>query len=140
MPGQILTVEDTALNDSDKTLALEATKDRINRVLAIWVSLTSSATAGNRAMAVQFLSGSDILYEGVAGAVQAASLTYLYGFGLGNGLSGSVVENRLNVSLPDLWLPKGATVRVFDSAAVDAAADDMSVRISYETARMSQPL
>ncbi len=120
-------VTDEGLNDSDKTFTVTAlTAWLLN---AIRVNLASTATVGNRQVQIYITDASDVIhYVNKAGAVQAASATYDYYFAPGNPRETSVVSNTLLVPLPDnLWVPAGWKVRVLDSAAIDAAADDMKV-------------
>jgi predicted Zn-dependent protease len=42
------------------------------------------------------------------------------------------VANELQVPLPiDLYIPPGGTIRIYDSAAIAAGADDMTVAFQY---------
>jgi hypothetical protein len=68
-----------------------------------------------------------------AGAVQAASLARNYMFMQGVARETSFVDSVIQVSIPvDCWLPPGATVRFWDSAAIDAAADDLTVGFTVQ--------
>lgn len=119
----------TDANDSDKTITVPASTEWL--VNSIYVALTSTATVGNRQLVVLYTDGSDnVLAEVRAGVVQAASLTYLYTFGLGMmDLTAARDTTYVACPLPAVVLPAGYKVRVYDSKAVDAAADDMTVRI-----------
>jgi len=75
--------------------------------------------------------GSDnIVAKFVAGAVQAASLTREYVFApqlpQETGFTGGVMLRALS---GDMVLPSGYKVRVYDSAAIGAAADDLTARL-----------
>lgn len=101
---------------------------KLNFVQAI---LTSSAVVGTRQLAVQVkdAAGNAVL-DLVAGVTQAASLTQRYGFFQGVPRETALVAGSLQASLPeDLYLPPGYTLRVYDSAAVDAAGDTLTVSI-----------
>lgn len=118
---------DETLNDSDKTFTIGAGVAWL--LNALRVNLAATATVGNRQIQVYITNASDVIhYVNKVGAVQAASATYDYYFAPGNPRETSVVANTLLTPLPDnLWVPAGWKVRVLDSAAVDAAADDMKV-------------
>ena len=122
-----LTADITA-NDSDKTITVTAL--RIWQPLTIQVSLISTAVVGNRQMTVLFTDAADnVIARAHAGLVQAASLTYSYTFGLNLSTDFALIGTQANVSLPLCVLPAGYKIRVYDSAAIDAAADDMTVRL-----------
>lgn len=130
-PGsQIQTVvNDTTVDDSDKSFVPSSRW----RIQSIFVSLVTTATVGNRQLVVRIKEGSDIIYQSAVGAVQAASLTVNYNFAEGNTREATAVADALDVPLPaDFHLSPGQTIQVLDSAAIDAAADDMTVRILAE--------
>lgn len=126
-----LQAEETA-NDSDKTFTVPASTEWI--VKWLWVELTSSVTAGNRQLCVQILDdAADVIAEIRAGAVQAASLTRYYTF------SPHVTEltsfrdtDYLSTIMPEWRLPTGYGLRIYDKAAIDAAADDMVVQMMVD--------
>ena len=121
---------DTTANDSDKTFTV--TTGEIWQVQTIYVDYTSTATAGNRQLVVQFRDDSDnIVGEARAGATQAESLQYFYTFSLTGADMTSVRDtDQLSVGLPLMTLQSGYDIRIFDNNAVAAAADDMTVRVS----------
>jgi len=123
---------DTALNDSDKTFTVPAGKAWGLR--SVYAKLISTATVGNRQVDVLVTDGSDnIVVKFVAGAVQAASLTREYVFAplhpQETAFTGGVMLRALS---GEMVLPAGYKVRVYDSAAIDAAADDLTVRLLVE--------
>lgn len=132
--GVPVVTEDAALNDSDKDIAVPASK--VWRLSAVFVSLTSTATVGNRHVVVEIRDASNnIVSEISAGANQAASLTRRYSFGVGlpaDTSFGGPSTDAIRAPLPEMWLEAGWDVRVYDKAAVDAAADDMTVRVVAE--------
>ena len=124
-----LQAEETA-NDSDKTLTVPA--NTIWQVLWIWVELVSTATVGTRQMTVQILdAAADVVMTLKAGATQAASLTRNYCFApaLADLTAFRDTSFLMTPLPPTVILPAGYGVRVYDSAAVDAAADDMVVQM-----------
>jgi len=119
-------------NDSDKSFTVTASS--LWRVKMIWVELTTTATVGNRVMSVEIQdSAADVIFRIDAGAVQAASLTRHYAFAPWNSdltaFRGASSNLLMTPIPPDLVLPASYIVRVYDSAAVDAAADDMVVQM-----------
>jgi hypothetical protein len=123
--------DDTA-NDSDKSWVVPS--KRTWKINWLHVILVTTATAGNRQVTVEIQDAdSNVLMHLVAGTVQAASLTRHYGYLQGIYRETSFVGDELQVPIPqDLYLAPGYTLRVYDSAAVDAAADDMTVSFQAE--------
>lgn len=124
---------DVTANDSDKTLTVPAGKSW--RVMSVYVRLVTTATVGNRQIEVKATDGSDAeLLTVRAGAVQAASATRFYNFATGvPDLTAFRDTDALSNPLPrDLILPAGFKLRVRDKAGIDAAADDMDVRVLVE--------
>lgn len=125
---------DVTNDDSDKTFTVPASTEWI--IKAIRITFTSTATAGNRQLVVQYRDDSDnVLFEVRVGAVQAASLTRYYQLadGMPN-MTAFIDTDYLSTPLPQgITLPAGYDVRVYDKAAVAAAADDMHVRMIIES-------
>lgn len=120
---------DEAADDSDKSFVVPADTERL--IYGVRVSLATTATAGNRQIVIEVQDDAGkVVSRVLAGAVQAASLTREYNFGLGAADWSAFVGDYLSNALPVLKLSAGWTLRVFDSGAVDAAADDMSVFVS----------
>jgi len=126
---RISTLAFTTADDSDNTFVVPANTEY--EILSIYITLASTATVGNRQMAVQALDASDnIIASLVAAVTQAASLTYRYMFGVGLADAVAVRDSTyVTVGLPLLFLAAGQKLRVFDKAVVAAAADDMVVRV-----------
>lgn len=120
---------DTALNDSDKSFTVPA--NRVWIVQWIWVELISTSDAGNRQITIQFQDNtSDVICEVRAGAVQAASVTRNYMFAPHlSDLTSFRDTTFLMTPLPNIILPQNYIVRVYDSTAVAATADDMVVHM-----------
>lgn len=130
-PGEIKTLIDEALDDSDKEFTVPAGK--IWEILSVYVKLISTATVGNRRIVILLRDAANKVLSGcAAGATQAASLTYEYFFGATLPAQAAVVNNMLLAPLPfGLQLTAGKKVRVYDVAAIAAAADDMTVNMVY---------
>ena len=120
---------DTAADDSDKIITVDS--DERWHVFAIYVSLVSTATVGNRQLQVDFRDDSNNVFCSIlAGATQAASLTYNYSLAPGLPHLTAVIGTNLMTPMPATMLLKpGWDIRIYDNAAVDAAADDMTVRL-----------
>jgi hypothetical protein len=121
-------VADVTAADSDKTFTVTALK--VWLVEAIHVLLTSTATVGNRQMTVDITDdGGNVLARVRAGATQAASLAYSYTFGIGLDKDVAPIALHLTAPLPQMSLLAGWKIRVYDSAAIAAAADGMTVEM-----------
>jgi hypothetical protein len=121
---------DNLADDSDKTFVVPTS--RAWHVLWIFVQLVSNGSVGNRNMRVMITDEADALqYQIDAGAVQAATLTERYSFFPGAPRGAAFTNNQIEIPIPPgLYLKPGWKVRVLDSAAVAAAADDMNVSIA----------
>ena len=123
----VLQAEETA-NDSDKTFTVPASTEW--EILSIWIELVTTADVGNRQITVEMQDlSADVIGSFLAGKVQAASLTRNYMFAPGLQLMTDFVGTYLSFPLPPMFLPAGFKVRVYDSAAIQAAADDMVVQM-----------
>lgn len=126
---------DEALNDSDKSFVVPASTEW--RIKSIWVELISTAVAGNREIVIEIQDGAaDVVARIKAGIVQAASLTRYYLFAAHVtelvAFRGTAIADTLSTIMPEWVLPATYVVRVYDIAAVDAAADDMVVQMLVE--------
>lgn len=140
-PNQIphaLLLSELATDSSAKTLVydtdvkpLVASKPML--ILAVYFEIVTTATAGNRAFAVDLTdTAGTILYRAPASAVTAASLTRKYAFGQGLTV-GAITLNALvsnQEQLPaGLMLFSGLKLKVWDTAAIAAGADDMTLHV-----------
>ena len=123
---------DVVINQSDKTFTVPAGKQWW--IKSIYAILISTATVGNRQLDVLFTDGFDNpVGKAAAGAVQAATLTRAICYAPGNPQETSFTTGLMYRALSfNLVLPAGYKVRVYDSAAIDAAADDMTVQMLVE--------
>jgi hypothetical protein len=123
-------VPDVTANDSDKTLTVPVMT--LWQVLWIRVELTTTATAGDRQLAIQILdTGPDVIAEFRPRVTQAASLAYVYQFAPGMAQDTAVYDTDLVTTPlpPTLILDPEFSLRIYDNNAVDAAADDMVVQL-----------
>ena len=119
-------------DDSDIKLTVPASTRW--RIQSIWVELVTTAAEGNRQIVVEIQDASDdVVAQFRAGIVQAASLTryYLFSPQVGD-LAAFRDTDYLSTPIPPLVLPAGYDVRVYDNAAIAAAADDMVVQMMIE--------
>lgn len=122
---------DILTNDSSKTLVVP--KGQSWCIHSIFVVLATTATVGARNMRLSILDDDDnVLYSVDALATQAASLTYKYAFLPGAANEDHAAKLWFQAGLPqDCVLPTGYQIKIEDSAAIDAAADDMTVKAMY---------
>ena len=121
---------DETADDSDKTFTVPASTEW--QVLWIWVELVTTVAVGDRQMVVQIQdTAADVIGEIRAGAVQAASLTrnYMFAPAVADLLGFRDTTFLMTPIPPTLILQAGDIVRVYDNAAVAAAADDMVVQM-----------
>lgn len=135
--GEPFLVANEDLNDSDKSFTVPLTY--VYEVQWIYVELTTTATVGNRQLLVEIQDPSgDVIMQVMAAAVQAASLAHEYTFGYGLTQYDGADATKHCIPLPRLILGPRHFVRVYDAAAVDAAADDMVVQM-FVTRRYTTP-
>lgn len=125
-------LENTA-NDSDKTFTVPT--DMSWEIICVEVELTTTGTAGNRDMELDIRDDSSVSrFRFRSPVVQAAGTTYRYHFypmELVRETAVSTTANEVWVRIPkNLILHPGWELRIRDAAAIDAAADDMTV--SYQ--------
>ncbi len=123
---------DATANDSDKSFTVPG--NEMWRLNFATVILATTAAAGNRVLTLTVTDPSgNVIATSVAGAVQAASGTVTYEFCDGLARETSVVNASLRCGIPaELWLEPGAVLRIYDSAAIAADADDMTVSFQYK--------
>jgi len=122
--GQLRLISDVAANDSDKTLTVPA--GVFWEVMWAYASLATTATVGNRLLTLEAGDGTSVVGVAKPYQVQTASGTEYYNWGMYGAASESPATFHF-IPLPAFFLPTGYTMRFYDSAAVDAAADDLTV-------------
>src|SRR3990167_2729681 len=126
--GHIKYVTDSAANDSDKTITVPAGK--IWYVLNMYGSRVATATAGNRLMALIVSDGNATeIYRNAAAAVQIENATEYYAWLPQIGTPAETVATFHHLPLPFTYLPAGSTLRIYDNAAIAAAADDLTINM-----------
>jgi hypothetical protein len=118
---------DAAANDSSKDFVVPSGKTW--RFDWAHIILVSTATVGNRQIKVSVYDDSNVLRMDLhAVTTQAASLTRHYVYLPGVYRETSFINDEIQVAVPqNIILLPGWYIRVADSTAVDAAADDMTV-------------
>ena len=131
---------DEAADDSDKSFTVDA--DEYWKIQSIWVELVTTAAAGNRELVIEIQDdAADVVARVKAGIVQAASVTRYYLFAPNvtelAAFRGTTLADTLSTIIPNWTLLSGWTVRVYDIAAIAAAADDMVVQMMIEKKTIS---
>jgi hypothetical protein len=131
LPGTITADKDILANDSDKTITVPTGKQWL--VICIQVYYAATSTVGNRMLRPIFGIGGETLMLIVNPPADiAAGEEWRVNWQAG-GSAGTfeVTEKTWTMPLPvGLWLDAADTIQVTDSAAIDAAADDMQVYIT----------
>lgn len=123
---------DVTANNSTKTITVP--RYGLWAITSIFVKLVTTATTGNRQLKLSILTSDDVvIFSTEALNTQAASLTYHYNFVPGVGNEDHQAKLWLQNGLPpNLKLPAGYKIKIEDTAAIAAAADDMDVHVLYE--------
>lgn len=119
-------IYDDAADDSDKIFLVPV---GINRHIHYGsVTLVTTADVGNRQMVIEIDDGTNVVFRSLAGAVQAASLTREYHFAANPVREAAFVGTQIMVPIPPklILLPEW-NMRLYDTAAIAATADDMTV-------------
>lgn len=133
-------VNDQTLNDSDKTFTVPANKQW--KIRSIDSMLTATATVGNRLLGAYITTSADVIISAARCASCAATQTARTRIVPGQTFSTTALQQLgavggTNVSCTDgmansVVLVAGMKIRVYDTAAIDAAADDLQVVLHYE--------
>lgn len=130
-------------NDSDKTLTVPAGYKWIP--YCIWIDFTATATVGARSIYCRITDGTNVIWQGSqrlmsVSASQTGGSHIVFG-PLGEYFSssfpdrdgaGSAYDVKSTQEYPAMELLAGYEIHIWDSAAVDAAADDMNITIFYK--------
>jgi len=122
---------DATANDSDKTV-YTVPAGKVAYLNSCWVLFVTSATVGNRKLYFEISDGASVVFVATHYISLTAGLTTRHVFTPYAVNSTSVGANATAYcGTGELILPAGYTVRLYDAAAVDAAADDMTVALHY---------
>lgn len=128
--GLVKWVRDATTNDSNKDFTCPASK--LWQIKMVWFQIDCTATVGNRVPTIAIApNGTNFFNVLVGGALTAGNTgVYMSSF---TGYTADDASNSYTLSqnAPEVILTPGAILRVWDSAAVDAAADDMTVVLHY---------
>ena len=130
----VLHLSDTAANDSDKTITVKTGSSYL--VNSIRVEYTATATVGNRTLAILITDASDDVVLGFAVANNTITASQAMVFNFYESAATSAPADGAaegTQALPyRLRLPSGYKIRIYDSAAIAAAADDMVIHLLVE--------
>jgi hypothetical protein len=127
---EIITLSDVTLNNSIKTFTVAAGYQY--QILWVYASFATTATVGTRQMVFSIHDGLGTQTFSVrAGVTQIASLTYAYSFAPSLADLTAVRDSTFVMTPipPTLILNPGQIIRIGDSKAIAAGADDLSVFI-----------
>lgn len=147
--GRITWALDATANDSDKSFTVPT--GHVYHLMRVQADIAASANAGNRVFEVVITDGVNTIYRSNVTASIAANqkgtLIAMVGWGDAPAavstqlqLDGSVPNTTMMCSLMnEMYLPAGYVIRVYDRAAIDAAADDLTVLLYYIDHTVSTP-
>lgn len=125
--GTVKWLRDAALNDSDKSFTVPAGK--VWSLRWLFATLATTATVGNRFIWVIITNGANDVWIHKQATSHPASTTYNYNFAPQYSTQTGTTERT--APLMDALLPAGYVIRIYDSGAIDAAADDLTVVLHY---------
>lgn len=123
---------DATANDSDKTFTVPA--GTLWWIHGILIDYSATSTVGNRSAVAHFRDTADNL---ILAARYSSNITAgqnrIISFHTGGANATGNISKHVLAGIPNrLILPAGYDVRVHDAAAIDAAADDMTVALLYD--------
>ena len=124
-PDGMQIVSDLTLNDSDKTLTVDA--GELWEIISLFVDFTATATVGNRQLMIDVRDDNNVVvgrYPSVVNITASLQRFVTWAAGIGGTISG--LGGNQVASIPvHLWLPAAWDLRIYDRTEVDAAADDL---------------
>jgi len=134
---RISTLSLVAADNSDENLIVPANTEY--QILSVYISYTSSSTAGNRQLVLQALDADGNVIMAIrAGLVQAATLTRIYQFAPGLVQDAAFRDtDYASVAMMPIMLTAGQKLHIYDKAAIDATHDDMIVRVQVASRSIS---
>lgn len=122
---------DTSLKDSDKKFTCGGAE--YWHVQGLFVTLTTTASAGNRVLVVEIQDTADAVISQIrAVPVQVASKAYYYHISPGALPADSAVRDTdyIAMNMPANWyLRPGYDIRIYDESATAADSDQMDVKM-----------
>lgn len=133
-------VRDATSNDSDKSWTVPTGKAWVLKVL--FADIVATATVGNRVLRVDFTDGTNRIFGGPPTAsIPASNRGYMllkagyYGAAFNTADRPGPTQSTINIAItdgiPEMVLTAGCVIRVWDTAAIDAAGDDLAVVLHY---------
>lgn len=125
--------QDVLTNDVDKTFTVPAGKCWKLLALQAKLDTNNSVVVGNRQLRVEIRDGTNVIWFKNFGAVQVLDTTRYYysAADLPDDVdfdgSGNIRMWKISLTIPPGW-----TVRLYESAAIDAAVDDLEYRLLVE--------
>jgi hypothetical protein len=114
-------LEELTVDDSDKSFVVPP--KRAYEVISGTGRITTTATVGNRTNRLELLDPAGNLILGVSGSASVAASQTDAAFG---DISAAAASD---ITVVPVLVPPGGSIRYYDDAAIDAAADDLEVRI-----------
>jgi len=137
--GTLKWTYDAAANDSDKSWTVPSGK--IWAVRYLYADLVATGDVGSRYLGVSVTDGTTVLYLATRPAAAAASQRTAIAVGSDfNSYSTSIPTTDLAANalttketryMPELLLAAGSVIRMWDTAAISAAGDDMVNVLHY---------
>lgn len=133
-------VNDIVTNDSDKSYTVPVGK--IWSLKFLYGEIVTTATVGNRVLVAQITDGTNPIWTNKATASIVASKRGIVRSSFGGSIALLSTPRRIlsgatdcdvisDTGEPEILLPAGYTIRIWDVAAVDPAADDLTVVLHY---------
>lgn len=121
-------ISDETLNDSDKVI-FTVPDGEVYELLWIYVEFTTTATVGNRLLDYHVRDADGDVVEAMpSSSSRPANATTINRWLPGEGYLSQTGRGLFIEPLPSkVLIPSGFSVRIFDVAAIDAAADDLIV-------------
>lgn len=121
------TVSDTTADSSSKTFTVPANK--IWAISYIRVDYTATVSVGTRILAIEFQTAAGVIIaEKYSTITMVATNHFYYQFGINlQDIATAIDTTKVQQTLPYVELPPSYIVKIYDKAAIAAAADDMLV-------------
>lgn len=130
LPTDQSTITTAPANPVASSLTTTLSTNFAHRIQSMRFVYTTSSTAGNRLVEVQLQdAASNIISESFI-STQAASLTYVYSFGIGVPANAQNASLHQTGPLPEIDLPPGGKVKIQDATGTDSADRVTSVAIA----------
>ena len=127
---KLVVVHVSALDDSDKILTVPLGKTW--EFLYGFINFAATATVGNRRMRIEIQDAAGVIIFSTGSATSIVANATI-NFGIVPGGQAANTDSGSNLVFPQKTILKeGYMIRIFDSAAIDVAADDMVFRMVFD--------